>query len=368
MAEVKLMNVTKTFGKVKAVDNVILHVKDKEFVVLLGPSGCGKTTTLRCVAGLERVDKGKIYIGDRDVTPLPPGKRNLSMVFQSYAVFPHLTVFRNLAFGLELKKTAGDEIKRKVKAVAELLRIEELLDRYPHQLSGGQRQRVALGRALAVEPEILLLDEPLSNLDALLRLRMRVELKRLHKKIGYTIIYVTHDQAEAMTMGSRVAIMQAGKIVQLGAPTELYDSPANKFVAEFLGSPTMNFISGILKRKGKRVSFNFDGLTYPIPTGQNRLLAKVRTLSAILGVRPEDVRVSPKRVPNSLEGRAIVTQPLGSDNLITTEVGNSLLTARVEPTTDVETDQKVWITLKNEKIHFFDAKDEKNLLYHGKSV
>src|SRR5918992_5539915 len=249
MAEIRLEQVTKLFKQVHAVDDVKLTIADGEFMVLLGPSGCGKTTLLRSIAGLEQIDTGKILIGDREVTDLAPRHRQIAMVFQSYAVFPHMTVFENIAFGLRLAKLRGEEIRKRVADAAELLHIAELLQRYPSQTSGGQRQRIAVARAIAMQSQVLLMDEPLSNLDALLRLEMRAELKRLLKEIGSTTIYVTHDQVEALSMGDRIAVMRAGKLVQVGDPLTIYDTPVDRFVGGFIGNPPMNFLAARVERR-----------------------------------------------------------------------------------------------------------------------
>ena len=247
MASLTLKNITKRYaGNVLAVSDFNLEIKDKEFIILVGPSGCGKSTTLRMIAGLEEITDGELYIGDKLVNDVAPKDRDIAMVFQNYALYPHMTVFENMAFGLKLRKTPKDEIKRRVEEAARILDIEHLLDRKPKALSGGQRQRVALGRAIVREPKVFLLDEPLSNLDAKLRAQMRTELAKLHKRIGTTFIYVTHDQTEAMTMADRIVVMKDGLIQQVDTPTKLYDSPANKFVAGFIGSPQMNFIEGVL--------------------------------------------------------------------------------------------------------------------------
>ena len=250
MAGIHFQSVRKVFGKTIAVNDVSLDIEDGEFMVLLGPSGCGKTTLLRCLAGLEHVDGGHVFIGDRDVTDLAPRDRKIAMVFQSYAVFPHLTVFDNIAFGLKMQGRPKAEVKQRVEQGAELLQLTDYLERYPAQLSGGQRQRVAVARAIVMEAAVLLMDEPLSNLDALLRLQMRAELKRLHSEIKATTIYVTHDQVEAMSMGDRIAVMQGGRIVQCDAPMKIYDYPANTFVGGFIGSPPMNFLKGVVQSNG----------------------------------------------------------------------------------------------------------------------
>ncbi|RLE71312.1 MAG: glycerol-3-phosphate ABC transporter ATP-binding protein, partial [Thermoprotei archaeon] len=265
MVEVKLVDLCKYFGPVKAVDHLNLHIKDREFVALLGPSGCGKTTTLLMIAGIYKPTSGYIYFGDEIVNDVPPKDRNVGMVFQSYALYPHMTVFDNIAFPLKLKKVPKQEIEKKVKEVAEFLRIAELLDRKPSQLSGGQQQRVALARALAKEPQIFLMDEPLSNLDAKLRIMMRAELKRMQKELGITTIYVTHDQVEAMTMADRIAVLNLGRLQQYGTPDELYNKPSNVFVAGFIGSPPMNFIDGSLVETDDKLAIDIGPLKLPLP-------------------------------------------------------------------------------------------------------
>src|SRR5438093_2157318 len=257
MAGIRMQGIVKTFGKTTAIKEISLEVKDGEFLVLLGPSGCGKTTLLRCIAGLETVDAGRIFIGARDVTLLPPRERNVAMVFQSYAVFPHMTVRSNIGFGLRMRKVRSEEVRRRVEEGARLLQLERFLDRYPAQLSGGQRQRVAVARALVMDAELLLMDEPLSNLDALLRLQARADLKRLHEELKRTTVYVTHDQVEAMSLGQRIAVMRDGAIEQIGAPMEIYDNPASQFVGGFIGSPPMNFLRGAVRDGG----FDGDGLS-----------------------------------------------------------------------------------------------------------
>lgn len=355
MVEVRVEGVTKRFGNVIAVNNVSLHVKHKEFVVLLGPSGCGKTTTLRCIAGLERVDEGEIYIGDEEVTDLPPRKRGISMVFQSYAVFPHMKVFDNIAFGLKLKKVPMSEMKNRVEASAELLQIEGLLDRYPHQLSGGQKQRVALARALVVEPKVLLLDEPLSNLDALLRLRMRAELKYLHKKMGTTTIYVTHDQVEAMSLADRMSIMKDGEVLQFDSPDEVYRNPATLFIGGFIGSPPMNFIpSSLLIDKAE-----LDVSLVPIKSAMNALKLG---FDVIFGIRPEDITVERGASPGAIEAEVRVVEPLGSYKLLTTEISGEILKVQVSPDLDIKMGDHIWLRPNQDKLRVFDKKTGKSLL------
>src|SRR5215216_7835399 len=268
MADVRFESVRKTFGKVVAVDDVDLEVADGDFVVLLGPSGCGKTTLLRCLAGLEKVDGGRVLIGGRDATELPPRRRRIAMVFQSYAVFPHLNVYKNIAFGLRMQKEPKAVIRERVDFAAKLLHIEDLLDRYPSQISGGQRQRVAVARAIATRADVLLMDEPLSNVDALLRMEMRAELKALLQKLGATTIYVTHDQVEALSMGDRIAVMNAGRIVQVDSPLAVYDHPADMFVGGFIGTPPMNFLDAEVVQNGGPPSVQVSGGSFPLPESQ----------------------------------------------------------------------------------------------------
>ncbi|HET6381659.1 MAG TPA: ABC transporter ATP-binding protein [candidate division Zixibacteria bacterium] len=356
MAEIRLEGVTKLFKQVRAVDDVSLTISEGEFMVLLGPSGCGKTTLLRSVAGLEQIDAGRVLIGGRDVTYLPPRKRNIAMVFQSYAVFPHMTVFDNIAFGLRMRKASRAEIRRRVQEAAELLHIEGLLDRYPSQTSGGQRQRIAVARALAMQPQVLLMDEPLSNLDALLRLEARAELKRLLSEIGSTTIYVTHDQVEAMSMGDRVAVMRAGKLVQVDEPLAIYDRPADRFVGGFIGNPPMNFLPvTVSQRDGAAVATVADA-------GEVRVDARDglagRSGPLLLGIRAENIEIAPLRGGEALHGRVLVVEPLGSHNLVTLRVGGELLKAITRPDEHLDPDQEVAITIDSERIRWLDARSE----------
>src|SRR5690349_16985205 len=320
MADVRFHQVRKTFGKVTAVDDVDLDVADGEFVVLLGPSGCGKTTLLRCLAGLEVVDSGSIHIGDRDATDLPPRRRRISMVFQSYAVFPHLKVRDNIAFGLRMQKESSQVTRQRVESVAELLSITDLLDRYPSQISGGQRQRVAVARAIAVRSDVLLMDEPLSNLDALLRLQMRAELKALLLELGATTIYVTHDQTEALSMGDRIAVMQGGRIVQLGSPLDVYDNPTEKFVGDFVGTPPMNFLAARVERNGSGQVAHLSGGTLPLQ-GASPLVGR----DLYLGIRAEAIAVEAHPGDQLIRAAVVVNEPLGSHNLITVRAGDDVL-------------------------------------------
>jgi multiple sugar transport system ATP-binding protein len=356
MAEIRVERVTKLFKSVQAIDDVSLTVADGEFMVLLGPSGCGKTTLLRSIAGLEQIDGGRIVIGDRDVTDLPPRRRDIAMVFQSYAVFPHMTVFENIAFGLRMQKAAKADILRQVTDAAELLHIDNLLHRYPAQTSGGQRQRIAVARALAMQPQVLLMDEPLSNLDALLRLEARAELKRLLNEIGSTTIYVTHDQVEAMSMGDRVAVMRAGKIVQVGDPLTIYDGPVDRFVGGFIGNPPMNFLSvEIERRDGQPVAVLADAGALRVPS--NGELGD-HAGAVLLGIRAENIELRPEIGANDLRGRVLVVEPLGSHNLVTLQVGAAQVKAITRPEERLERDREVGVVIDPARIRWLDVERE----------
>lgn len=362
MAEIRIENAVKTFGKVVAVNQVSLTVHDQEFVVLLGPSGCGKTTLLRAVAGLGMVDSGRIMIGDRDVTYLPPKDRDISMVFQGYAIFPHMNVFDNIAFGLKMKRTAKDETARRVREAAELLHIEEYLERFPSQLSGGQRQRVAVARAIAVHSGVLLMDEPLSNLDALLRLRMRAELKRLLNEISATTIYVTHDQIEALSMGDRIAVMRNGEILQFDSPTRVYDVPADRFVAGFIGTPPMNFLEGQVRRKnGAPCVAIGDFMLTPIPEMSDEL-ARRDGQPIIVGIRAENMETLDAPAPDALRVKVLVVEPLGSQNLLTIQIGPDVIKASTHPDFAVAADQDVWIRFPGDKIRWIDRETGRTII------
>jgi multiple sugar transport system ATP-binding protein len=336
VAEVRLKNLTKKFKDVVAVDNISLDIKDREFLTLVGPSGCGKSTTLRAVAGLENPTSGEILIDGQRVNDLPPQKRNISMVFQSYALFPHMSVESNLAFGLKIRKRGLKEKAKKVKWAVNLLGLSGFEKRLPKELSGGQRQRVALGRALVLEPKVLLLDEPLSNLDAKLRLRMRTELKRLHKRIKTTIIYVTHDQAEAMTLSDRLAVMKDGKILQVGTPEEIYEKPADIFCAGFIGSPPMNFISG-------------------------EKVPQVKDENVMGGIRAEDLSISLTEKKDGIFGRSSVTETLGSDNYLYVDISDLLISVRLKPEERIPEEKPVWLIPSREKLHLFDKSTGKRV-------
>jgi len=335
-----------------AVKDVSLEIRDKEFLVLVGPSGCGKTTTLRMVAGLEEITSGEIRIGDTVVNDLPPMDRDIAMVFQNYALYPHKTVFDNMAFGLQMRGYAKDDILKRVREAAEILGIEPLLERKPRQLSGGQRQRVAVGRAIVRHPEVFLFDEPLSNLDAKLRVQMRVELKRLHERLETTAIYVTHDQVEAMTLGTRVVVMKDGYVQQVGEPLELYGRPANKFVAGFIGSPAMNFVEVSISSDGRWAET--EGLRLPAPE-------KVWSRNGqrlTLGVRPEALRIANGADPCSFATSVDVLEPLGNEILLNFRAGGVPMVARVDPGVRVKAHDNIRLALDPERLHFFDAKTE----------
>ena len=364
MAKVVLEGLTKKFGDVVAVNDLGLEIQDKEFLVLLGPSGCGKTTALRCIAGLETPDAGNIYIGDRLVNQLPPKDRDIAMVFQSYALYPHMSVYDNLAFPLEMRKLSKQEIDERVKKAAETLRIPHLLKRKPRQLSGGEQQRVALGRAIVREPKVFLMDEPLSNIDAKLRFLMRVELKRLQRDLSITTAYVTHDQAEAMTMGDRIAVMDRGGLLQLSTPLGTYHSPSSTFVAGFLGSPPMNFIDCSFADKGGKAFL--DAGTFTIDVSELAAVIKEKSTSSelVLGVRPEDTLVQEGRPGgDAVEAEVYVVEPLGAEIIVDLKIGENILKA-VAPEGSVPTKigDKVWVSFRKNKVHIFDKKTEKTIV------
>jgi multiple sugar transport system ATP-binding protein len=352
VAEVRFERITKTFGgKVRAVDDVDLQVADGEFVVLLGPSGCGKTTLLRCLAGLETVDSGRVRIGDRDATDLPPRRRGIAMVFQSYAVFPHMKVYDNIAFGLRMQKEKGSVIKERVQFASELLHIEDFLDRYPAQLSGGQRQRVAVARAIAAKSDVLLMDEPLSNLDALLRMEMRAELKALLQKLGATTIYVTHDQIEALSMGDRIAVMNAGRIVQVDSPLAVYDNPADMFVGGFIGTPPMNFLEAEISPNGGAPVVQLSGGSFPLRArGADSLVGK----RLMLGIRAEAIGVEGQPGDGLIRATVVVVEPLGSHNLLTVRTGDDVLKVSTRPDLYPAPQSDVWLRLEPERIRWMD--------------
>jgi len=361
LAEVVLKSVRKVFDKsVVAVDDVSIEIGEGEFVVLVGPSGCGKSTTLRMIAGLEEITSGEIYIDGVLVNELPPKDRDIAMVFQNYALYPHMTVYGNMAFGLKLRKFPKNEIDERVREAAAILDIEDLLERRPGALSGGQRQRVAVGRAIVRKPKVFLFDEPLSNLDAKLRVQTRAEISKLHTRLGATMVYVTHDQVEAMTMGDRIAVMNEGLVQQVDTPLSLYDYPKNQFVAGFIGSPGMNFVEGRITSEGDRnLVFEQDGLRLPLGRTQTERLRHHDKTQVVLGIRPEDIhdvesaaRADKNTAP--LTATVEVVEPMGSEVFLTLRAGKSALVARVDPSNMPSVNDTVTLAVEIDKAHFFD--------------
>lgn len=352
---VRLQNINKRFENVEAVKNLSLKVDSGKFLVLLGPSGCGKTTTLRMIAGLEVQDEGDIYFGDRLVNELEPRERRLAMVFQNYALYPHMSVFENISFPLKIKKVPKGKIRERVSQVASVLRIEGLLDRKPKEISGGEAQRVALGRSLIVDSDILLMDEPLSNLDAKLRTQTRAELELLHRKLKKTTIYVTHDQVEAMTIGEQIAIMNKGVLQQVGTPTEVYSLPTNRFVAEFLGSPPINMLEATVTEKEGRLRATIGKCEISFPREVEKNLKTSRVSNIVVGVRGENVSFSAEETDNSLVAEVLLIQSIGSDLFVYLVRQGKTIIGRVEPSKRISIGDKVSIILDSEKCHFFDA-------------
>jgi multiple sugar transport system ATP-binding protein len=362
MAKVLYEHVTKRFDDVVAVNDLDITIEDKEFLVLVGPSGCGKTTALRCLAGLEDITEGQIFIGDQVVNDVAPKDRDIAMVFQSYALYPHMSVYDNMAFGLKLRKYPKDEIKRRVDEAASILGIEVLLDRKPRQLSGGQRQRVALGRAIVREPKVFLLDEPLSNLDAKLRVQTRTEITKLHQRLQTTFIYVTHDQTEAMTMATRIAVMNFGVLQQLDTPQSLYDKPNNLFVAGFIGSPAMNFFDGKLIKNDGKMSVDCQAFSVQIPEERADVYIPHAGKSVIFGLRPEDIHdpkyESPGIIGSSVEGSVEVTELMGNEIFVFLKSGDHDYVARIDPRTNFKMGDKVQVTYNMGNMHIFDKETE----------
>ena len=365
MAKVIVKNLTKKFDDVVAVNNMNSTVEDREFTVLVGPSGCGKTTMLRMVAGLEEVTEGEIYIGDRLVNGVAPKDRDIAMVFQNYALYPHFNVYDNMAFGLRLRRVSKKEIDKMVHEAAKILKIEDLLKRKPKQLSGGQRQRVALGRAIVRNPKVFLMDEPLSNLDAKLRVQMRTEIAKLHERLNATIIYVTHDQTEAMTMADKIIIMKDGIVQQTGKPQEVYDYPNNMFVAGFIGSPAMNFLDAAITDrmtlKGGIFELNTTDKVRKI-IKDNNLIGK----EIVIGIRPEDLEDSDfvQNIPanSTITANVEVTEPMGSEIYVYVDIEGVLITARVNPRSKIRSGEKSTLYVGIEKIHLFDKDTEKSYM------
>ncbi len=366
MASITFKNIVKTFEDgTTVVPDLNLEIKDKEFIILVGPSGCGKSTTLRMIAGLESVSSGELYIGDKLVNDVPPKNRDIAMVFQSYALYPHMTVYKNMAFALSLRKVDKAEIDRKVREAARILDIEQYLDRKPRALSGGQRQRVALGRAMVRDPKVFLLDEPLSNLDAKLRGEMRAQIARLHKRLGTTFVYVTHDQTEAMTMGDRIVVMRDGIINQIDTPENLYEHPNNMFVAGFIGTPQMNFITATLIRKGVYYFAEMGDICLPLPKRlqNNEDIKRYIGKQIIYGIRPEDLHVGSKwQMPkgeNKIEVTAELAEMMGSEIYVYSNLGDNKLIAKIPSSEKIKTGMDVSLYFDIEKPHIFDRETEK---------
>ncbi|MDF2039126.1 sn-glycerol-3-phosphate ABC transporter ATP-binding protein UgpC [Cytobacillus oceanisediminis] len=364
MAELKLDNIYKIYdNKVTAVEDFNLHIKDKEFIVFVGPSGCGKSTTLRMIAGLEEISKGDFYIDEKRVNDVPPKDRDIAMVFQNYALYPHMSVYDNMAFGLKLRKFPKDEIDRRVKEAAKILGLEPYLDRKPKALSGGQRQRVALGRAIVRDAKVFLMDEPLSNLDAKLRVQMRAEIAKLHQRLQTTTIYVTHDQTEAMTMATRLVVMKDGVIQQVGAPKEVYEKPENVFVGGFIGSPAMNFFNGKLE-EGK---FVIGKTPIAVPEGKMKVLREqgYTGKDIVLGIRPEDIHDEPVFIDASagskINARIDVSELTGAETMIYSSIEGQDFVARVDSRTDIKPGQNLELAFDMNKAHFFDADNERRI-------
>ncbi len=367
MAQVILEKITKKFGDVIAVNAIDLVIKDGEFMVLVGPSGCGKTTLLRMVAGLEELTSGTITIGDRVVNDVPPKSRDIAMVFQNYALYPHMNVFDNMAFALKLRKFPKEEIIKRVTDAANILGIEALLKRKPKQLSGGQRQRVALGRAMVRQPAVFLFDEPLSNLDAKLRVQMRTELAKLQFQLKTTSIYVTHDQVEAMTMGSKIAIIKDGALHQTGTPLDIYERPINYFVAGFIGSPPMNFFPGQIKHLDGHLQIIADGIQVPLPDSYKAKLTDVKGDDFIFGIRPEHLHDAElytilKKETTVIKGMVDAVEPMGAESYVHATFGANKVVARVSPYTKATFGASVQLVLETDKIHIFDKNTLLNLI------
>ncbi len=357
MAEVLLKNVSKSYdGEIKVVTDVNFKVENKEFVVLVGPSGCGKTTTLRMIAGLEEITSGEIFIDGKLVNKLPPKDRDIAMVFQNYALYPHMTVYENMAFGLKLKKVDKNEIDTRVKEAAKILSLEPYLDRKPKALSGGQRQRVAVGRAIVRKPKVFLFDEPLSNLDAKLRVQMRTEISKLHKQLGATMIYVTHDQTEAMTMGDRIVVMKDGIVNQYDKPLDLYNKPINKFVAGFIGSPAMNFLNGVISDTAELIFETLNSqFRFIIPLATESTIKNYIGKKITIGVRPEDISLEKKFDKSvQIEGTLEVVEPMGNETFVYFEIDNIQFIARVKPISDLKAGDKIELFIDPNKVYFFE--------------
>ncbi len=361
MATVEMKNLTKVYsGGVKAVDKANVTVNDREFVVLVGPSGCGKTTTLRMIAGLEEITEGDLYIDGKLMNDVAPKDRDIAMVFQNYALYPHMTVFNNMAFGLKIRKYPKAEIEKRVHEAAQILDIEELLDRRPKALSGGQRQRVAVGRAIVRKPKVFLFDEPLSNLDAKLRVQMRAELSALHNRLQSTMIYVTHDQVEAMTMGDKIVVMKDGVIQQIGAPLQLYNNPVNRFVAGFIGSPPMNIMNAEVREEGGSIVADEGSFSIKISGKHVDSLKPYIGKTVLMGLRPEDLVYNEQAAAeNNISAKVEVVEPLGAEIHLYVSTAEHQIIVRTPPRHDFQVDEQVNLTPDMSRIHFFDAETEK---------
>ncbi len=361
MAKVVLEHVYKIYpGGVIAVNDANLEIHDQEFIVLVGPSGCGKSTTLRMVAGLEEISKGSIYIDGKKINDVPPKNRDIAMVFQNYALYPHMSVYKNMAFGLKLRRYPKAEIDERVREAAEILSIQHLLERKPKELSGGQRQRVAVGRAIVRKPKAFLFDEPLSNLDAKMRVQMRTEISKLHNKLSSTMIYVTHDQVEAMTMGDRIVVMKDGFIQQVAQPLDLYDNPANQFVAGFIGSPPMNFFKGTVEQKNGGLYFNEGAFSVRVDEKQSAKLVSRVGQAVTFGIRPEDITDAGEKSgsnPDSIiKARVEVVEPMGAEVFLYLTTGKHTFISRVNAHASAEVNQELTMVFNMKKSHFFDEK------------
>jgi multiple sugar transport system ATP-binding protein len=362
MASVTYEHVFKRFGDVVAVNDLNIVIEDKEFLVLVGPSGCGKTTALRCLAGLEDLSEGRIMIGDQVVNDIAPKDRDIAMVFQSYALYPHMSVYDNMAFGLKLRKTPKQEIKKRVESAAKILGIEYLLDRKPRQLSGGQRQRVAVGRAIVREPKVFLFDEPLSNLDAKLRVETRANISKLHQQLQTTFIYVTHDQTEAMTMASRIAVINKGILQQIDTPQSLYDYPDNLFVAGFIGSPAMNFFPSTLRKDGSELYVDGGSFSVKVPEDRKGAYMGYVDKQVIFGIRPENIHnpdfTPPGILPQLIEANVDVTELMGNEIFAYLKTGENIFVARVDPRSRYQIDDKIQVVFDMSTMHIFDRETE----------
>ena len=370
MASLSLKHIYKKYpGGVTAVSDFCLEIQDKEFVIFVGPSGCGKSTTLRMIAGLEEITEGELYIGDKLMNDIAPKDRDIAMVFQNYALYPHMTVYENMAFGLKLRKTPKEEIKRRVEEAAEILGITHLLDRKPKAMSGGQKQRVALGRAIVRNPKVFLLDEPLSNLDAKLRATMRTELTKIHKRVGTTFVYVTHDQVEAMTMATRIVVMKDGLIQQVDTPQSLYDKPVNMFVVGFIGTPQMNFVNAVLEKKEDGVYISFEGHSLKLPEekANDPAIADYIGKEVVAGIRPECIHDEPiylsTMAENVIEVDVDVTELMGAEIYLYLSVGEQNVTARVSSRSEARAGDKIKVAVEVARIHLFDKDTERYIIH-----